>query len=156
MRVQRVVGAAVSRYLSLGQLGQLTRPYFTDKHVTQSSKSTKSHSRHFTTREMEAETKFVGTTDRYKGITIRSDQEPCSSESLPGRLSRSLEDWRREGVRTVWFLVTHADSGWVPVLVSQGFTFHHANTETGRLALMLWLGGFTSLSLSDSDMFGLK
>merc|ERR1712241_887168 len=78
-----------------------------------------------------------GITDRYKGVTVRSDQEPCSSESLLGKISRSLEDWRREGVRTVWFLVTHADSGWVPVLVSLGFTFHHANPE--RLALMLWL-----------------
>ena len=141
MRVRGVVGAAVSRCLSLAQL---TRPYFTNKHLTQSSQSfqsSQSHSRHFTTMEMEAETKFVGTTDRYKGVTVRSDQEPCSSESLPGRLSRSLEDWRREGVRTVWFLVTQADSVWVPVLVSQGFTFHHANTASGTLALMLWLGG---------------
>ena len=111
--------------------------YFTSKHVTQSS------SRHFITM---AETKFVGTLDRYKGVTVKSDQEPCSSESLPDQLARSLADWRREGVRTVWFLVSHADSGWVPVLVAQGFTFHHANTE--RLALMLWLGGdLTVLSL---------
>ena len=87
---------------------------------------------------MEAETKFAGTMDCYKGVTVRSDEEPCSSETLPGKISRSLEDWRREGVRTVWFLVTHADSGWVPVLVSLGFTFHHANSE--RLALILWLG----------------
>ena len=137
MRVRRVVGAAVYRCFSLGQL---TRPYFTNKHVThQSIQSSKSHGRHFITAEMEAETKFVGSTDRYKGVTVRSEQEPCSSESLPGRLSRSLEVWRREGVRTVWFLVTHADSEWVPVLVSLGFKFHHANTE--RLALMLWLGG---------------
>ena len=133
MRVRWAVRAAVSGWLSLGQLH---RPYLTNKHVTQSSQSSQSHGRHFVT--MEAETKFVGTTDRYKGVTVRSDQEPCSSESLPGQLSRSLEDWRREGVRTVWFLVSHADSGWVPVLVSLGFTFHHANTE--RLALMLWLG----------------
>merc|ERR1711953_700088 len=66
-----------------------------------------------------AETKFVGTLDRYKGVTVKSDKEPCGSESLPEQLARSLADWRREGVRTVWFLVTHA------------------NTE--RLALMLWL-----------------
>jgi len=134
MRVRRVVAAAVSQCL---HLGQLTRPYFTDKHVTQPSQPSQSDRRHYMRMEMEAETKFVGTTDRYKGLTVRSDQEPCSSESLPGRLSRSLEHWRREGVRTVWFLVTHADSGWVPVLVSLGFKFHHANTE--RLALMLWL-----------------
>ena len=134
MRVRSVVGA-VSRCLSLGQLNT---PYFT-KHVTQSSKPC---SRHFITMEAETETmgetKFVGTKDRYKGVTVKSDQEPCGSESLPEQLARSLADWRREGVRTVWFQVSHADSGWVPVLVAQGFTFHHANTE--RLALMLWLG----------------
>ena len=114
----------------------LTIPYFTSKHVTQSC-------RHFVTMEAETdrltETKFVGSLDRYKGVTVKSDQEPCGSEALPDQLARSLADWRREGVRTVWFLVSHADSGWVPVLVAQGFTFHHANTE--RLALMLWLGG---------------
>ena len=131
MRVRSVVGA-LSRCLHA--------PYFTSKqHVTQSSEFV---SRRFVTMEDQtdsrAETKFVGTLDRYKGVTVKSDKEPCGSESLPEQLARSLADWRREGVRTVWFLVTHADSEWVPVLVSQGFTFHHANTE--RLALMLWLG----------------
>ena len=120
----------MSQFLSQGQLNT---SYFTNKHISQSSQS---YRRHFI--RMEAETKFAGTMDCYKGVTVRSEDEPCSSETLPGKITRSLEEWRREGVRTVWFLVTHADSGWVPVLVSLGFTFHHANSE--RLALILWLG----------------
>ena len=33
--------------------------------------------------------------------------------------------------------MAHGEAAWVPVLVNQGFTFHHANTE--RVALLKWL-----------------
>ena len=82
--------------------------------------------------------KFEGRLDRYKGVTVESTSEPCSPHQLAEKLSISLEDWRREGVRTVWFFVSPKDSAWIPLLVGEGFTFHHANSE--RLALMLWLG----------------
>jgi len=82
-------------------------------------------------------TKFEGRLDRYKGVTVESEAEPCSAHQMAEKLSISLEEWRREGVRTVWFFVSPTASEWIPILVAEGFTFHHANAE--RLALMLWL-----------------
>ena len=96
--------------------------------------------RHVTSTRMESVGKFEGRLDRYKGVTVESSSEPCSPHQLAEKLSISLEDWRREGVRTVWFFVSPKDSAWIPLLVGEGFTFHHANSE--RLALMLWLGNF--------------
>ena len=82
--------------------------------------------------------RFEGVLNTYKGVTVESDKEHCAAHLLAEKLSVSLQDWRMEGVRTVWFLVSPSHSDWVPLLVAQGFTFHHANKD--RLALMLWLG----------------
>jgi len=81
--------------------------------------------------------KFKGDLDRYKGLTVKSDQEPCALEALDMRLEASLASWRQQGVRAVWFLVTHDQADWVPVLVKHGFKFH--NADPNRLALMQWI-----------------
>ena len=71
---------------------------------------------------------FQGSLDRYKGLTVRSEEEQCSTELFGAKLSKSLTKWLGEGVRAVWFYyVTHENAEWVPILVKQGFTFHHAN-----------------------------
>lgn len=81
---------------------------------------------------------FSGNMDRYKGLTIRSvAEESLSPAQLSSKLSLSLGNWQQMGVRAVWFYVDHEQADWVPVLVGQGFTFHHANS--GRLALVRWL-----------------
>lgn len=80
---------------------------------------------------------FQGTLDRYKGLTVRSQDEKCAADMFGDKLARSLDKWVEEGVRAVWFYVTHDQADWVPVLVKQGFTFHHANSE--RVALLRWL-----------------
>ena len=85
--------------------------------------------------------KFQGKLDRFKGITVSSVEEPCGLETLGSRLESSLAAWRQEGVRAVWFHVGHDQSHWVPVLVSAGFRFHHANPD--RLALLMWIGKVT-------------
>ena len=82
--------------------------------------------------------KFKGDLDRYKGLTVKSDQEPCPLELLDRRLETSLASWRQEGVRAVWFLVNHDQADWVPVLVKHGFKFH--NADPNRLAMMQWIG----------------
>ena len=82
--------------------------------------------------------KFKGDLDRYKGLTVKSDQEPCPPELLDRRLETSLASWRQQGVRAVWFLVSHDQASWVPVLVKHGFKFH--NADPNRLAMMQWIG----------------
>jgi len=80
---------------------------------------------------------FQGSLDRYKGVTVRSQDEKCEEDKFAGKLAKSLDKWVNDGVRAVWFYVAHGEAAWVPVLVNQGFTFHHANTE--RVALLKWL-----------------
>jgi len=80
---------------------------------------------------------FQGILDRYKGLTVRSQEENCPTEQFRDKLTKSLDKWVGEGVRAVWFYVSHAEAEWVPVLVKQGFTFHHANSE--RVALLKWV-----------------
>ena len=85
--------------------------------------------------------KFKGDLDRYKGLTVKSDQEPCPLDALDLRLETSLASWREQGVRAVWFLVNHDQADWVPVLVKHGFKFH--NADPNRLAMMQWIGEMT-------------
>ena len=87
--------------------------------------------------------KFKGDLDRYKGLTVKSDQEPCPLEALDKRLEASLASWRQQGVRAVWFLVSHDQADWVPVLVKHGFKFH--NADPSRLAMMQWIGEETGM-----------
>jgi len=83
---------------------------------------------------------FRGDIDRFKGITIRSSDISDSGESFSCDLSTSLKHWRDEGLRSVWFHVDKEQAALVPVLVAQGFSFHHVNTQS-HLSLFLWMAG---------------
>merc|ERR1719325_395928 len=76
--------------------------------------------------------------DRFRGVTVTSAKEPCPLDQLEARLAASLAAWRQEGVRAVWFQVSHEHAAWVPTLVSNGFRFH--NADPARLALLRWIG----------------
>ena len=39
---------------------------------------------------------FVGVSDRFKGITVTSKEEPCSIEHFTEKLKASLEKWTSE------------------------------------------------------------
>jgi len=80
---------------------------------------------------------FKGKSDRFKGITVDSKDEPCSKEEFKAKLMTSLDEWKNNGVRGVWFHIRTADSEWVPILAQAGFNFHHANPE--RVAMIKWL-----------------
>lgn len=81
--------------------------------------------------------KFEGKTDRFRGITVTSHEEACPSDQFESKLQISLTDWKQNGVRGVWFYVGLEQSEWVPVLVKNGFIFHHARPD--RVALVKWL-----------------
>lgn len=101
--------------------------------------------------------KFEGKTDRFRGITVTSHEEACPSDQFESKLQISLTDWKQnvnwnywhsikqgnvikiilQGVRGVWFYVGLEQSEWVPVLVKNGFIFHHARPD--RVALVKWL-----------------
>merc|ERR1711962_278541 len=80
---------------------------------------------------------FSGVSDRFRCITVSSEKEDCVAPEFQVRLTSSLDRWKEEGIRGVWFHVHPNHSTAIPILVKQGFVFHHANEE--RLALYLWL-----------------
>ncbi|CAK9803869.1 Nudix hydrolase 8 [Anthophora plagiata] len=80
---------------------------------------------------------FKGHDDHYNGVTIDSNEEFCTSEEFAQRLKTSLQQWIQVKKRTIWFRVYLAHSEWVPILVKEGFKFHHAKQE--YVMLYRWL-----------------
>ncbi|XP_071444003.1 alpha-latrotoxin-Lg1a-like [Hetaerina americana] len=72
---------------------------------------------------------FKGTKDRYQGITVSSNEEPCSISNLLPTLLESLNRWKKSQVRGVWFKVFLRHADWVPILAQNGFEFHHAKPD---------------------------
>ncbi|XP_013199884.1 uncharacterized protein LOC106142607 [Amyelois transitella] len=69
---------------------------------------------------------FVGTEDRYNGITVDSEKESCEENSFLGKLTESLKKWEEEEKRCIWFKVNIRNAEWVPILARAGFDFHHS------------------------------
>ncbi|CAK1596094.1 unnamed protein product [Parnassius mnemosyne] len=69
---------------------------------------------------------FEGVLDRYNGITVDSQKESCESSQFLSRLFDSLQKWDKESRRCIWFKVDIKDAAWVPLLASEGFSFHHS------------------------------
>ncbi|XP_066153059.1 uncharacterized protein [Euwallacea fornicatus] len=80
---------------------------------------------------------FHGKGDRYEGITIASDKEQCNLDVFPDKLKNSLELWKNTKKRAVWFKVYLDQSDWVPILVKNGFKYHHAKKD--YVMLYVWL-----------------
>ena len=80
---------------------------------------------------------FKGCKDHYNGVTIDSNEESCSPEALAPLLAASLQQWIKEKRRTIWFRVYLPHSEWIPILVKEGFKFHHAKQE--YVMLYRWL-----------------
>ncbi|KAF9824607.1 hypothetical protein SFRURICE_004064 [Spodoptera frugiperda] len=77
---------------------------------------------------MESKT-FEGVTDRYNGITVDSQKEPCEIDQLLNQLNESIRVWTEANKRCIWFKVNIKDAAWVPVLANEGFNFHHARDD---------------------------
>ncbi|XP_003702578.2 uncharacterized protein LOC100875788 isoform X1 [Megachile rotundata] len=80
---------------------------------------------------------FKGCQDHYNGVTIDSNEESCNAEAFARLLTISLQQWIKEKRRTIWFRVHLPHTEWVPILVKEGFKFHHAKPE--YVMLYRWL-----------------
>ncbi|XP_076763982.1 uncharacterized protein LOC143431272 [Xylocopa sonorina] len=83
---------------------------------------------------------FKGRNDHYNGVTIDSNEESCPVEEFADRLTTSLQHWISNEKRTIWFRVFLSHSEWVPILVKEGFKFHHARQEYVMLYRWLVIG----------------
>jgi len=81
---------------------------------------------------------FEGQPDRYRGLLVDVRHEAVLQQSdFEQTLRVSLEKWKEEGVRGVWFRVDLGHSEFVPILVKHQFVYHHARREF--VTLVRWL-----------------
>lgn len=75
----------------------------------------------------------------FNGVTVNLDQlgEQCSPGEFSVKLTRSIQQWRKEKKKSVWMKVPIVQSYLIPVAFEHGFSYHHA---VGDHAMLLkWL-----------------
>jgi 8-oxo-dGTP pyrophosphatase MutT (NUDIX family) len=70
-------------------------------------------------------------------VIVDSAALPSDAAAFAQRLASSLAAWNADGRRGVWLQLPLSAAELVPVAVSQGFVFHHA--EPGHVMLTAWL-----------------
>ncbi|XP_014788236.1 nucleoside diphosphate-linked moiety X motif 6 isoform X1 [Octopus bimaculoides] len=81
---------------------------------------------------------FDGKTDRYRGITILSNEIAFSNDhDFEEKLAKSLISWKESSYRAAWIKVFSQHSSVIPICVKCGFDFHHA--QPGYVMLNKWL-----------------
>ncbi|KAF8082587.1 hypothetical protein N665_0818s0003 [Sinapis alba] len=79
---------------------------------------------------------LIGETDNYDGVTVTME-EPMDAEVFTHRLRASLSHWRQEGKKGIWIKLPRGLANLVESAVTEGFTYHHAETE--YLMLVSWI-----------------
>lgn len=80
---------------------------------------------------------FKGVLDRFNGVTVNSLKENCNLSDFSCNLEESLKLWSENGMRGIWFKVAIQHSDWIPILVRNGFNFHHAKTD--YVMMLKWI-----------------
>ena len=69
---------------------------------------------------------------------VNSDEyDYKTDEEFTLALDESLESWKESNIRGCWVKVPIANASYVPIVVSRGFHFHHAEKE--YVMLTKWL-----------------
>lgn len=80
--------------------------------------------------------------NRFDGLVLATDELPSHPEEFHQRLQYSLDVWKREGFKVVWFEVPLAYAALIPVAVEAGFSFHHSETDYVMMTYCLQPGAF--------------
>lgn len=64
--------------------------------------------------------------NRFKGIEIDPEALPTHPVEFADRLSASLKEWRKEGMKVIWLNVPIEKANIIHIATEAGFTFHHA------------------------------
>ncbi len=75
--------------------------------------------------------------DKYDGATIDAKTLPDTDEDFKLKLENSLEYWKNTKKRGIWLKVPIEKSSFIPIAVSKGFIFHHA--EKDYVMMTHWL-----------------
>ncbi|CAL6357093.1 unnamed protein product [Bathycoccus prasinos] len=86
----------------------------------------------------ETETMLPFNADKYGGVVVNSDEyDYKTDEEFTLALDESLESWKESNIRGCWVKVPIVNASYVPIVVSRGFHFHHAEKE--YVMLTKWL-----------------
>ncbi|KAL7640272.1 UNVERIFIED_CONTAM: hypothetical protein RMT77_009686 [Armadillidium vulgare] len=80
---------------------------------------------------------FKGEYDRFFGVSVNSKTEPKTEKDFSSILEDSISVWKEKKVRAVWMNVYLEHSFWIPVLVKNGFNYHHA--KPNYVTMVKWL-----------------
>lgn len=80
---------------------------------------------------------FKGVKDRFSGLTVSSQDEYINANNFESTLEASVNQWRKDGIRALWFRVDIHHTDWVPILAKHGFVFHHAQPDF--VMMVRWL-----------------
>ncbi|GMT04654.1 hypothetical protein PENTCL1PPCAC_26828, partial [Pristionchus entomophagus] len=76
--------------------------------------------------------------DTYGCVSADSSKiRHLSDEDFTSELKAALDAWKTSRVRGIWFHCDRLDSRFIPILVEQGFEFHHAQPQ--YCSLTRWL-----------------
>jgi len=64
--------------------------------------------------------------NRFKGIEIDAEALPSDPIEFEGRLSASLIEWQKEGLKVAWLNVPIEKAAIIHIATEAGFHFHHA------------------------------
>lgn len=64
--------------------------------------------------------------NRFKGIEIDAEALPSDPIEFDGRLSASLTEWQKEGLKVAWLTVPIEKAALIHIATQAGFHFHHA------------------------------
>ncbi|EGG20163.1 hypothetical protein DFA_07283 [Cavenderia fasciculata] len=81
---------------------------------------------------------FRGIPDIFDGITVNDDtQYPNDVDTFEIHLKNSIEYWVENKRRGVWIKIPESKSEFIPIVVRQGFSFHHCQSD--YIMLTKWL-----------------
>ena len=91
-----------------------------------------------------------GERNRYDGMLVNAGELPDSAEAFSGRLSVSLDQWRRDGIKLVWLRLPAGRAELITSALAQGFEFHHCHPLELTLVRRLMAGAYLPLSSTHS------
>jgi 8-oxo-dGTP pyrophosphatase MutT (NUDIX family) len=83
--------------------------------------------------------------DMFGGIIVERDSLPSDVDEFTQRLRHSLDTWSTDGKRLIWVDVPRSLATHIPVVVSEGFVFHHADEDHVMLVRRLVEDAFVPL-----------
>ncbi|XP_041977970.1 nudix hydrolase 2-like [Aricia agestis] len=72
---------------------------------------------------------FKFSSDIFKGVTVDTKDLNYEEVQFQNVLNESLNQWKTDGKKCVWFKVNIKNSVYVHILAQKGFNFHHARDD---------------------------